>query len=96
MSKVLSKTMMLFVGEPAHYCPGCGHLHVIHVGKPNSSGAKWGWNGDPEKPTFTPSIHIHGRCHYFLRDGMLEFLPDSSHKLAGKTVALPVLPDWVK
>ncbi len=30
-------------------------------------------------------------CHYMLTDGMLMFLADSAHSLAGKTVPLPAL-----
>lgn len=42
----------------------------------------------PDNPTtFTCS-----RCHSFVRDGNIEFLTDSTHKLAGQTVALPVPP----
>lgn len=96
MGKMLSKTMLMFGGEPAHYCPGCGHLHIIHVSRQNNVGAQWQWNGDADKPTFNPSVHIQGRCHYFLKDGMIEFLSDSTHKLAGQTVPLPEVPDWVK
>lgn len=29
------------------------------------------------------------RCHSFVRDGRIQFLPDSTHKLAGQTVDLP-------
>ena len=29
------------------------------------------------------------RCHSFVRDGKIQFLADSSHALAGKTVDLP-------
>lgn len=28
-------------------------------------------------------------CHYFIRNGMIEFCGDSTHSLAGKTVPLP-------
>lgn len=31
------------------------------------------------------------RCHSYVTDGQIEFLADSSHELAGKTVPLP---DW--
>ena len=37
-------------------------------------------------------------CHYFIggpagdKPGMIEFCPDSPHKLAGQTVALPPWP----
>lgn len=39
-------------------CPA-GHTHHINTQAPNSSGAIWGFNGDFEKPTFTPSINEH-------------------------------------
>jgi hypothetical protein len=28
-------------------------------------------------------------CHSFITDGMMQFLPDCTHDLAGKTVAIP-------
>jgi hypothetical protein len=31
------------------------------------------------------------RCHSYVTDGRIEFLPDSSHALAGRTVELPDL-----
>lgn len=36
------------------------------------------------------------RCHSFVTDGKIEFLSDSTHKLAGQTVDIPDLPDWLK
>lgn len=32
-------------------------------------------------------------CHFFIRNGQIEFCSDSTHKLAGKTVEIP---DWNK
>jgi len=29
------------------------------------------------------------RCHSFVRDGQIQFLPDCTHELAGQTVPLP-------
>jgi hypothetical protein len=75
-----------------HWCPGCKCLHPINIDRPNTFGAKWTWNGDVERPTFSPSIHLVGMCHYFIRDGMIEFCGDSKHALAGQTVPLPDLP----
>lgn len=73
-----------------HYCPGCKMAHGIDVGSPNKhTGAIWSFNGDAEKPTFNPSINILNQCHYFIRDGMIQFCADSKHKLAGQTVPLP-------
>lgn len=35
-----------------------------------------------------------GTCHSFIRNGMIEFLSDSTHELAGKTVSLPDVGEW--
>lgn len=91
----------------AHLCPGCNRSHVIAVDAPNASGARWTFNGNLEKPTFSPSINSRTNmpdmkgyqpnvyssiCHYFLTDGRIQFLTDCTHALAGQTVALPELP----
>jgi len=41
-----------------------------------------------------PSPFKCHRCHSFVRGGMIEFLSDSTHHLAGKTVPLPPPPGW--
>lgn len=38
------------------WCPGCDETHVVFVGA--GDGPRWGYNGNPEKPTFTPSVLI--------------------------------------
>lgn len=69
---------------------------------PHVSGKPWGFNGNLELPTFTPSVlgrwdewqgdgvpaksHV---CHSFVRNGRIEFLGDCTHALAGQTVDLP-------
>ena len=81
------------------YCPGCQGEHVITT-LPHPNG--WTFNGNEEKPTFTPSILVHAgrkwvdggaidtpRCHSFVTDGRIQFLGDSTHALAGQTVDLP-------
>ncbi len=57
---------------------------------------RWGFNGDFERPTFSPSLlRRSGRpggehvCHSFIRNGRIEFLADCTHALAGQTVDLP-------
>lgn len=82
-------------------------MHVIETDAPNSCGARWSFDGDVSRPTFSPSIHIRinhpemsgyqadipsETCHYFLKAGSLEFLSDCTHELKGKTVPLPELP----
>ena len=74
-----------------HICEGCDEEHLIPMGGKNP----WSFNKDFIKPTLSPSVkHTMERdgviriCHYFIRNGMIEYCGDSQHKLAGKTVAL--------
>lgn len=92
--QVLSPKLWLVFNEPAHYCPGCKALHRIDVNAPNKyTGARWTWDGNVQAPTFNPSINIVGHCHYFVRDGQLQYCSDSKHALAGQTIPLPDIPD---
>jgi hypothetical protein len=75
-----------------HWCPACQRMHPL----PDA----WSYNGDLEKPTFTPSFKHNftldngdkAVCHYILTDGMLTFCADSTHALASKTVPMQPLP----
>jgi hypothetical protein len=40
-------------GGYSHWCPGCGEMHLI----PDS----WTFDGNVDKPTFTPSVKITGK-----------------------------------
>ena len=84
-------------GDPesrlAFECPGCGMVHALPTVGPRA----WSFNGDLERPTFSPSIlarwtsgpeHTAGVCHSFVRDGKIEFLGDCTHGHAGQTVPL--------
>ena len=76
------------------HCPGCLHMHAFTVGGP--PGSDWSWNGSYDLPTFSPSLLCNkdfpgSRCHSFVTDGRIQFLPDCWHALAGQTVDLP---DW--
>jgi len=78
------------------WCPGCDAPHAPRV---DGGGTSWEWNGDMDRPTFTPSILVnkpgpyHARqlptCHSFVRDGRISFLTDCTHELAGRVVDLP-------
>lgn len=81
-----------------HYvrCPACDAAGVqeIHV----FDADRWQFNGDVERPTFSPSMLAQGnhagkpwRCHSFVRDGCIEYLSDCTHSMAGQTVELPVI-----
>jgi Family of unknown function (DUF6527) len=74
-------------------CPGCGSRHQIWIG--NGPGPRWTFDGNYERPTFSPSILVRWNeravpkvCHSFVRDGQIQFLNDCTHELAGKTVPL--------
>lgn len=76
-----------------HWCQGCKSAHV-YITNNGGSGPQWTWNGNIDKPTLSPSMRsfITKRdgtqrtlCHYFLTDGMIEFLSDSgAHEFRGK------------
>jgi hypothetical protein len=42
-------------GLLSFWCPGCKELHAVPFAS-SWPGARWGWNGDRERPTLTPSI----------------------------------------
>lgn len=86
------------------WCPGCDMAHKIWTSGPTS----WDFNGNLEKPTFSPSLMCHWpdpdkqgadrTCHSFIRAGEIQFLGDCTHALAGQTVPIPDWPssriDW--
>ena len=37
----------------------------------NIEGARWGWDGDEDTPTLTPSLHAVGSWHGWVRNGCL-------------------------
>lgn len=88
---------------PAGYafeCPACGVYHSLNVRPAHwAAGGNpvWSFNGDVERPTFSPSLLVRWNegenreprvCHSFVRDGRIQFLGDCTHDLAGQTVEL--------
>ncbi len=78
------------------YCAGCGQLHAPEVTGPRA----WQWNGSLDKPTLTPSIlaRFGSRknpqvCHSYVTDGVMQFLGDCTHELAGQAVAMADIED---
>lgn len=47
---------------------------------------------NPDKP----KVFKCERCHSFIRNGMIEFLSDCTHALAGKVVPIPPLPEYLR
>ena len=93
LSRVLAQAKE---GDLFFECPGCDMVHGISTGA--DPGPRWGYNGNAEAPTFTPSVLVRYNwsdgprvCHSFVTDGRIQFLGDCTHGLAGQTVDLP---DW--
>lgn len=92
----------LIGGGQIYYCPGCKGTHSLNISK--TSKPSWTYNGNPERPTFTPSVLVTCHwsehdptmtdftCHAFIVDGIIQFLGDCSHELAGKFVSMPYWP----
>jgi hypothetical protein len=45
-------------GSYTFLCPGCNEQHEVYVDVPHHNGSRWGFNGNVDKPTFTPSLVI--------------------------------------
>jgi len=86
------------------WCPGCDGAHMVRV--EGDQRPRWGYNGNPDAPTFTPSVLVtyNGSdagvddappavCHSYVTDGRIQFLGDCTHALAGQTVPLPAWPE---
>ena len=59
---LISKVLRSLEGNRlAFMCPGCKETHAIYHGE--GVGARWGWNGNADKPTFTPSVLVRSG-HY--------------------------------
>jgi len=95
----MSKIRTVQGGGQIFFCPGCKSEHAV-----NTSGPRWTFNGDVDKPTFTPSILVTCRwhevddtmndevCHSFVTCGRIQFLNDCTHALVGQTVDIPEWP----
>ena len=78
------------------FCPACGFHHMFNTAYKNSLGAIWNFNGNLEKPTFSPSLLVNKGgiepkipiCHLFVRDGKIQYLNDCTHNFAGKIIEM--------
>src|SRR5574343_611692 len=59
MGMLSSKLRSIANGGLGFFCPGCREMHVIYHGE--GSGPRWTWNGDVNKPTFSPSVLVQGK-----------------------------------
>ena len=83
-------------GEYVFWCPGCQCEHSVNTEIKGSLHPVWSLSGSLDNPTIFPSICVTTKwsvpcfkdkvCHLFIRNGKIEYLPDCTHELAGKTV----------
>jgi hypothetical protein len=81
---------------------------MLRIRNDKNEHPSWIWNGDAERPTFEPSVHVQAHykadpddptdcdvdfvCHSFVRDGRIQFLGDCTHLLVNQTIELPDFP----
>jgi hypothetical protein len=92
MTRLSSKLRSVTINDKpgvSWFCPGCEEMHKITI----HGEYGWDYNDNPEFPTFHPSVKVEGGkvglCHAVVKVGMIQFLLDSTHKLAGQTVEMP-------
>lgn len=91
--------------KPGHtlwffWCPGCRHCHSYlteATDRPN-----WTFNGDLDRPTFSPSLRVYTThpetrvettlCHLHVTDGELRYCGDCVHDHNGKVVPMCDIP----
>lgn len=68
MTRIVSPKLLEHVEEATgrrrltYWCQGCQESHSVYVenGPPN---ANWGWNGDVDRPVFSPSVLYQSTKH---------------------------------
>ena len=111
MSEVIKHNSKLWErrGESKSYflfwCPGCGCGHLFYVGPGFAHPSQWTFNGNLERPTFSPSLrHFYTKegngskreittCHLFVTDGQIQYCGDNPHDFNGKTVPMEDIPE---
>ena len=97
---VMSKFVLLegTKGVYKFWCEGCKTEHQVWTDAQDGVDP-WMWNKDTERPTVSPSVLVNADlfgqrnpnqpvCHSFIKDGMIQYLNDCTHELAGRTVEL--------
>jgi hypothetical protein len=85
-------------------CPACDEMHVFPA-KMNDASPGWAFNGNYDRPSFTPSLRLTWReadpsdpnplsgkmCHSVLTDGIWNYCDDCTHALRGQKAQAPDL-----
>lgn len=79
-----------------YWCEGCKHAHNVPIDR-------WTWNNDLENPTISPSVrHFYNHpydwreittCHYWIKNGSIEYCGDCEHELKGQIRKLVDIPE---
>lgn len=56
MAQISSLLRSVEGGRLMFWCPGCQSAHMVRVA--DGPGPGWGFNGDHDRPTFTPSVLV--------------------------------------
>ena len=56
MGRLSAKLRSVEGGKVAYWCPGCDSMHALGVGQ--GDGPRWSFDGDVDRPTFAPSVHV--------------------------------------
>lgn len=94
------------IGMLSALCPACDFEHSFRVDLVGhgkwENGNFWSFDGNYEKPTFSPSMlsnpggleDFHPICHSFLENGIWRYLGDCTHDMANQEVPMiPPVPD---
>lgn len=107
----VSPVLRRFEGGYAHWCPGCDQMHLITTDAGRGPQWSFDGNVDCPTFSPSVRVTYNGPdagqdrghghapsscCHYFVTGGQIQFCPDSTHALAGQTVPVPELPDWLR
>jgi hypothetical protein len=78
----------------AAWCPACKQLHTWRTGTWAPGVPTWKFDGNLEKPTFSPSLrYLTGtKCHLTLTNGIIEYHTDCPHSMAGLKIPLIDIP----
>lgn len=89
------KLRLVRPGVLLHFCPGCGEGHTIDIHAISRDGHANGWDGDISAPTIGEPLRVEkdGRvCEYILRAGVLYYMSNCWHPLAGQSRHLIEFP----
>jgi hypothetical protein len=75
------------------WCPGCESLHPFRLAPGDERGVFWEWDGNLDRPTFSPSLLCHSSVH--LCEGEHDPVPCEDPDCASKSHTLGAVVDGV-